>query len=100
MLENPKRGTTPVDPQIEPACNPLGEPGRTDPVSLLERGDLGEIEHVMDVHPTPGELDAAVPVDREVAQRMCGCCAGKGSATSPRRSASRLIAVPSGQPEA
>lgn len=39
-------------------------------VQLLERRDLGEIEDVSERHLVSGDLDAAVPVHREVPERM------------------------------
>src|SRR5439155_14028478 len=36
----------------------------------LERGDLRHVEHVPDVEPWSGDLDAAEAVDREVTERM------------------------------
>ncbi len=39
-----------------------------EPPLLLEGGDLGEIEHVVDARLPVGELELAVVVDREVAQ--------------------------------
>ena len=44
----------------------------------LDRGDLGQVDHVVDPHLARRELDARVPVDREVAERM-----GRGGARSP-----------------
>src|SRR6266550_829617 len=38
----------------------------------LEGGDLGQVEHVADVQPVPGDLDPAEAVDREVAERVRG----------------------------
>ena len=39
-------------------------------LGVLERRDLGEIEHVRDVQPVARELELRRPVDREVAERM------------------------------
>src|SRR5262245_16471927 len=38
----------------------------------LERRDLRQVEDVHDVDARPGQLDAAEPVDREVAERVRG----------------------------
>ena len=43
----------------------------------LHRGDLGQVDHVVDPHLARRELDPRVPVDREVAERV-----GRGGARS------------------
>ena len=54
--------------------DPAGVGARVD-VPGLEGGDLGHVQHVADVQPVPGDLDAAEAVDREVAERVrrSGC---------------------------
>src|SRR5207237_9613416 len=41
-------------------------------------GDLGQVEHVDDVEPVAGDVELAVAVDREVAERMRGRGEGRG----------------------
>ena len=66
----------------------------------LDRGDLGQVDHVVDPHLARRELDARVPVDREVAERMGrgGARAQSTTATTPTsriaRRTDRLIDPP------
>ncbi len=61
---------SPVDLELEAACDLLRESLATNPVALLIGGDLGQVEDVLHVDTVAGSLDRAVAVDREVPERM------------------------------
>src|SRR3954468_23706895 len=58
-----------VDGELGPARDAARVRLRVD-VTGLKRGDLREVEDVDDVEAVTGDLDAAEPVDREVAERV------------------------------
>src|SRR3954469_4500031 len=63
------RGTA-AELGVEPARDLGVEARGVYAVSLLDRGDLGEVEDVMNEHVPPGQLDCREAVDCEIAERV------------------------------
>ncbi len=77
VAERSERRAPAVDPQVEVPADRAGEPGGVGGLALraelrprLDGRDLRQVEHVEDVEAVARGLHPAVPVDREVAQRV------------------------------
>jgi hypothetical protein len=81
-LDEPKHCRPAVERELQSATDLGGEAGPAHTLPLLERRDLREIEHVVDVDPVAGDLDRAVAVDGEVAKRVRG---GRGGENRRQR---------------
>ncbi len=69
-FDRTQRDAVAVERQIEIASEPCREPRSADRVTELVGRDLRDVQGIAHVHRVPGDLDARVPVDREVAERM------------------------------
>ncbi len=70
-LEHAQRRAATVDAKVEVPRRLGSELRAADRVAELDRRDLGHVERVVDVDAAARELDGRVPVDGEVAERMC-----------------------------